>query len=370
VRVLNLIQKPQRRGAETFASDLSNWMRSRSVDAQLLALYAHDGPSPALGPKDVLLDAAEQAPSERFLNPLLLARLIRAIRRFQPDVVQCNGGRTLKYAAAARLAAPRALWIYRNIDSPAFWLKSAKAKALMPPLVRFGFDAAICVSEATLREVQAAYGFIGRSVAIENGVDFTRLGQGSGASAAHSVLAPGRVKLVWVGALGPQKRPDVAIELMALLPQYFSLTMLGEGPWRERVLAMVAERDLGERVRLVGNRADVGDVMRAADMLVMTSDTEGIPAVVIEAQHCGLPVVAFDVGGLKECLPSAGTGRLVRHGDLAALAAAVVDEGARVGGVEIRARCTAFSDRFSIEQIGPRYLRFYTEQLGLRQARR
>jgi len=96
--------------------------------------------------------------------------------------------------------------------------------------------------------------------------------------------------------------------------------------------------------------------------LLMTSDTEGIPAVAVEAQHCGLPVVAFDVGGLRECVPHEGPGTLVRHGDLDALASAVVAVGRQARSDESRAQCVAWADAFSIERIGPKYLEFFEEQ--------
>jgi glycosyltransferase involved in cell wall biosynthesis len=230
----------------------------------------------------------------------------------------------------------------------------------MPVLMRAGFDAAIGVSETTLREVHAAYGFRGRSIAIPNGVDFARLDSGPVADDVR--LPSGGIRLVWVGALGPQKRPDVAVQVMRLLPPDTSLTIVGEGPWRDQVVAAVVAAGLQDRVVLTGNRENVGAIMRAGDLLLMTSDTEGIPGVALEAQHCGLPVVAFAVGGLQECVPSAGPGALVPHGDLSALAAAIIRVAGQLSCPRVRDQCRAFAEGFSIEQIGPKYLEFYAEQ--------
>ncbi len=364
MRVLSLIQKPQRRGAETFAADLNRWLRSEGHDARLLSLYRHDGARLKLGPLDVLLDGDEAGVQERALDVRLVARLISEVRRFRPDVVMANGGRTLKYAAAVRWVSPaKTLWVYRNIDSPRFWLKTGLARVGMPLLVRGTFDAAIGVSQATLAEVRAIYGFHDASEAIENGIDFGRIA--SRDRDAGAVVAPGRLKILWAGAMGAQKRPDIALAVLARLDKDVSLTMLGEGPWLARVERLVVSQGLAARVRLLGNRQDIGDLMRAVDIFLLTSDTDGIPAVVLEAQHCGVPVVAFDVGGLRECVVPGTTGALVPHGDQMAMVAAIVDVAARLGA-PLSSRCHEHASRFSIERIGPRYVDFFERQLARR----
>jgi glycosyltransferase involved in cell wall biosynthesis len=341
---------------------LSWWLRRAGHAARIVTLYGHDGPRPSLADDDLVLEGNQAGGLERVIDPVLLWRLVREIRRFRPDVVQCNGGRTVKYGALARHAAPKAVWVYRNIDSPRFWLKSKRARLIMPLVMKSGFDAAVGVSETTLREVHAAYGFQDTSRAIANGVDFLRLDTHTTPVADRPVGMAGGISVVWVGALGPQKRPDVAVEVLRRLPPDTTLTMVGEGPWRQRLDAAVESARLGDRVWLAGNREDVGPLLRSADLLLMTSDTEGIPAVAVEAQHCGLPVVAFDVGGLRECVPHEGPGALVRHGDLDALASAVVAVGRQARSDESRAQCVAWADAFSIERIGPKYLEFFEEQ--------
>lgn len=364
MRILSLIQKPQRRGAETFAADLGRWLRRAGHDARTLALYRHHGMPLELDPADVLLDGDEAGSQERVVDVRLVWRILAHLRQFRPDVVMANGGRTVKYAAAVRWLAPSGrLWVYRNIDSPRFWLKRPLARLAMPLLVRGTFDAAIGVSQTTLEEVRAIYGFHGASEAIENGIDFDRIAPREGNDQLD--VAPGRLKLLWAGAMGPQKRPDVAVEVLAKLDGGCSLTMLGEGPWLNRVERLVVARGLGDRVRLLGNRQDIGDLMRAVDLFIVTSDTDGIPAVALEAQHCGLPVVAFDVGGLRECIVPGQTGALVAHGDQAAMVAAILDLESKFRA-RLAAQCRDHANRFAIERIGQRYLDFFERHLRRR----
>jgi glycosyltransferase involved in cell wall biosynthesis len=87
----------------------------------------------------------------------------------------------------------------------------------------------------------------------------------------------------------------------------------------------MAERDpvLKQRVRFLGYRADVPELMRAADIYTLPSHREGMPRSVIEAMMTGLPVVGTNIRGTREDVVEGGTGTLVPVGDTRALAAAL-----------------------------------------------
>jgi glycosyltransferase involved in cell wall biosynthesis len=129
-----------------------------------------------------------------------------------------------------------------------------------------------------------------------------------------------------VGTLRTEKRFDVlvraAAELVARRPEAHVL-IAGEGPERPRLEALVAELGLTRRVRLLGARDDVPDVLAALDVAVTCSDSEGTPLAVLEYMEAALPVVATRVGGLVDMLDDGVHGLLVPRRDPAALAAAL-----------------------------------------------
>ncbi|POF63021.1 glycosyltransferase family 1 protein [Novacetimonas maltaceti] len=84
-----------------------------------------------------------------------------------------------------------------------------------------------------------------------------------------------------------------------------------------------AQAELGPRLRCLGYRADVADLMAAADIFVLPSHFEGLPMTVIEAMLCGLPVVGSDIRGIREQVVTGRTGYLVPAGNATALAAAL-----------------------------------------------
>ena len=126
--------------------------------------------------------------------------------------------------------------------------------------------------------------------------------------------------------LRPEKRFDVlvraAAELVARRPEARVL-IVGDGPERARLEALVAELGLSHSVRLLGARDDVPDVLAALDVAVTCSDFEGTPLSVLEYMEAALPVVATRVGGLAHLLEDGVHGLLVPRRNPAALAEAL-----------------------------------------------
>ena len=100
--------------------------------------------------------------------------------------------------------------------------------------------------------------------------------------------------------------------------------LVGDGPDRQKLMQRARELDVLRSVCLVGAHAEFVDYLRNADAFVLPSESESFGVAALEALSCGVPVVAYRVGGLPEVvLPDVG--RLVPPFDLDALAAATLD---------------------------------------------
>jgi len=179
-------------------------------------------------------------------------------------------------------------------------------------------------------------------------------------------------RLLWVGRLGPQKRPDLALESVAILRAHrpeldVRLWMCGTGPWRARIERQAAALGLGDAVRILGFQDNPFVLMRAADLLLSTSDFEGLPNALIEAQGLGLPAVATRCPyGPAEVVEEGSTGLLVPPGDAQALAegagAILADPGRRAAmGAAAAARAR---ERFGLERLLPRWQELLVEVAG------
>lgn len=122
--------------------------------------------------------------------------------------------------------------------------------------------------------------------------------------------------------LEPQKRHDVLLEAWAKLDRDAVLWLAGDGSLGDDLRRRAADLGVADRVRFLGNRCDVPDLLAAADVTVLTSDWEGMPIAVLESLAAGRPVVASDVDGVREALAGGG-GVVVPRRDPAATADAL-----------------------------------------------
>jgi glycosyltransferase involved in cell wall biosynthesis len=139
-------------------------------------------------------------------------------------------------------------------------------------------------------------------------------------------LPPEDFIVLFVGMLVPIKGLDVLIEALAKIEGAKPVVLLvGDGPLRSDLERQAADRGLVDHLRLVGRQSseEIPIWMAAADVLVLPSRSEGRPNVVLEAQACGLPVVATAVGGTPELVRDGKTGLLVESDDAQALAQAI-----------------------------------------------
>jgi len=132
-------------------------------------------------------------------------------------------------------------------------------------------------------------------------------------------------RLITVCRLTAWKGVDGLIETIASLPDV-GLVVVGDGPERENLEALVGQLGVGERVHFAGRVPGerVHAYLRACDLFVLNSRYEGLPHVVLEALAAGLPVVATDAGGTGEVIQDGVNGRLVSIGDMETFRQAVV----------------------------------------------
>ena len=156
-----------------------------------------------------------------------------------------------------------------------------------------------------------------------------------------------------VARLVPIKRVDRFLSMAATLASEHAdmrFVVAGDGELRDQLVSSPAARALGERLIWTGFQRDMPDVCFASDVVVLTSDNEGTPVSLIEAQAASVPVVGTRVGGTASALVDGISGFLVEPDDVDGLAAAVIEALARP--LEIgRAGQTYVLERFGAERL-------------------
>jgi len=230
----------------------------------------------------------------------VLKAIRREIRAFQPDVLDCRLPSGYRFGRLAALGAgvPVVIAQERTIAH-----MSAARRWLDRRLNRWT-DAWIGNSKAVaahiVRDLHVAPD---RVHVIYNGIDAASFR----ATASHPLLArlknEGRRIVLNVGRLTPVKNQRLFLEVGRRLRQRFTdlvFVLCGDGPLRGALESYAAELDLADACRFLGPQEDMAPVLAAADLLIQTSDQEGLPNAVMEAMAAGVPVVATAAGGTSE----------------------------------------------------------------------
>jgi len=140
-------------------------------------------------------------------------------------------------------------------------------------------------------------------IVIHNGLEFSRVDECAEPRPACSAVTSDAFVWLAVGRMDPEKDYPTMLQAAQLLlgvPERWELWIAGGGRNREATEALARELGLQDRVRFLGHRKDIPALMRRADAVLLSSVTEGLPNALMEAHLAGLPVVATDVGGVRE----------------------------------------------------------------------
>jgi len=261
-----------------------------------------------------------------FFLPFALAGLIRRVR---PDVV-------LTTLSAPNLIAglikpfykTRVKIIAREINILSIITRKFTHKGIIDYLYTYFYkklDKIVCQSQDMKNDLFENYNIQSEKlVVIHNPVDMDQIRRQT--EAESQLFGNDRINLLSVGRLAYQKGFDLMIKVMAKLDNNYVLTILGEGEERLRLESLARELRVEKRICMPGFSLNPYAYMYAADLFILPSRFEGFPNVVLEANACGTPVVAFaSPGGVSEIIVEGENGWLVPPGDIEGMARKIKD---------------------------------------------
>ncbi len=278
----------------------------------------------------------------------VLGALNRLIATLDPDVIQTHG---FKSHLLARLCSARGgrAWVAFHHG----YTHSTRTRELLAQLDRWSLQApsqVVTVSQAFARQLEARGVPAGRIMVLHNAIDPDWCRDSESGDSSASGLFPGKPAqekvVLAVGRLSKEKAFPDLVAAVARLKQTrpdlsFRLVIVGEGLERNNIAEAVRRAGLEQRVYLVGHVNDVRPYYRAADLLAISSWSEGSPNALLEAMAAGVPVVSTEVGGIPEIVSHRQTAFLVPSRDSEALAdgiALMLSDRALAGNIAARAR--------------------------------
>ena len=285
-------------------------------------------------------------------------KLARVVKRLQPDVIHAHdphgvamAGLALSLGAgAARGGRAPALVASRRVD---FHLKGNSFSRWKYRQV----DCFIAASEAIRRMLVADGVPAGQTVTVHEGIDVGHVLAAPAVNVHEAFWLPHHAPVVGnVAALVPHKGQRYLVEAAQLVVREIPdarFVVLGEGELREHLEKQVHDHHLEKHVLLPGFRTDVIGCIKAFDVFVLSSVTEGLGTSLLDAMACSRAIVATEAGGIPEIVEDGVNGLLVPPRDAAALARAIV---ALLSDETLRRRLgeagfARVNERFTVERM-------------------
>ena len=317
-----------------------------------------------------------------YYNPWYIVRLIRIMRKY--DVVHTHNSSPQLFAAIANIFCRKKLVTTEHSTNnrkreKGGWLR------IIDKWMYARYDKVICISEIAEEKLRGylknvnvndndnengneneKYKFSifnfqfsikrrGNICTINNGVDVEAIHQAK----EIEELKTDKFVVVMVAGFREAKDQDTVVKALSLLPKdQYELWFVGDGVRRQSVESLALSFGLQDNVKFLGLRTDVPNILKTADVVVMSSHWEGLSLSNIEGMSAGKPFIASDVNGLREV--TKGYGILFPHEDAEALAAIIqrLHDDADYYQ-QVAAKCYERAKQFDITEMVARYNSVY-----------
>lgn len=355
MKIVQIIQKPQLRGAEIFACQLSNHLLERGHEVWIVSLYPGDADLPFKGSVIKL----NRPIHKRFYDIQGWKTFNQILHKVKPDLIQANAADTLKFAVSSKLISKsRIPIIFRNANESGLFIKSF-LKRKLNQLYLSQVSQVISVCKECEEDFISTFGYSRAKITtVEIGIEKTPIGNLS--KDIHNLFNNKQV-LVHVGSFVPEKNHMGLLRIFhrinQILPQTH-LVLIGKGKLEEEIQGEIGRLHLEKKVSLLGYRNDVINILNNSKAFLLPSLIEGLPGVLLEAMYCKIPIVAYNVGGIPGIINSS-TGSLINLNDEKSFAKAVIEAVERPNKIQIKGAYKKVREEFMNKEISERFMSAY-----------
>ena len=304
MRIVLIIQKPQARGAELFASNLGNSLMDKGHQVFLISLFPGEFDLPFAGEQIHL----NRNPKHRLWDWNAWKSIHLQIERWNADIVLAMAGDTLKFMVQSKLAFGwKAKAVFYNGSIVSDYIHSSLIKKYNSFLFQ-KLDAVISVSQASASDLDTLFDFPMKHFVIPVGIE--------------AVIRKRRdelpMQLLHIGGFTFEKNHEGLLRIFAEILKHYPeirLVSFGSGPLENHIKGKAQELGVFDQIDWRGTVENPFQKIDHQAILLLPSLIEGYPAVIVEAFLNKIPVVAYEVGGVRELLLDGQTGWLVSKDD-------------------------------------------------------
>lgn len=307
MRILHVITSLKTGGAEHLIVDLLPLLRDGGRNVVELLVFD--------GTKTPFMESLEEKgirihklslKNENVYNPLNIFRMVRYISSY--DIIHTHNTACQLFTPVAKLIAFALTPLVTTEHSSN---NRRRTKKWLKPVDKWMYNrysAVVCISEKSQTNLENHLGKNSRFLTISNGVDTSRF-----IRPIKDVSHQQQFVITMVAGLRVEKDHETVLKAMTLLPDNYSLRLVGDGVKADSLKGLTADLGLENRVTFMGVRQDVPDILEKSDIVLLSSHWEGLSLSSIEGMVSGRPFIASDVDGLREMVGGAGV--LFEHGN-------------------------------------------------------
>lgn len=327
-RVVFIIHALHSGGAQRVIVNLLNNISRDKFDIHLIVLKAEGSMLGDISSDVIIHDLGNPSIRKVFF------KFLKKIYGLKPHIVfsgigHINGLLSPFIPILSRLIPHKVYWVVRETSIASIHIENDSNSWLYRFLYRNfykNFNQIICQSHYMKQDLIKSFNITKeKMVVINNPIDIVKVERLS-FEKMRKDFDVNNINILAVGALRKEKRFDLLLETFARLDKNrYRLTIVGDGEMYSSLRELSLELGIEDEVSFTGQQANPYNYMKNADILVLTSAYEGFPNVLLEANSCGTPVLAFNApGGVSEIVKEGLNGYLVSYLDVNAMASTIL----------------------------------------------
>lgn len=360
MKILYIITSLRTGGAEHLMVDLLPRLQQHGHE---VALFLMDGT------KTPFMEQLQAYPIPMFISavggnvydPRHIWRLRNIMRNY--DIVHTHNTSPQLFAAIANIGIRKTL-----ISTEHSTFNRRRKFPILKPIDRWmyrQYNHVICISDQAKKNLRTYLSLPEISIStIFNGIDTTRFAEAKASTSLQNALPTNAKICMMVSAFREQKDQPTLLRAMALLPNEYHLVLVGGGDemLQKNCKELSKQLNITNRTHFLGIRTDIPELLKVADVLILSSHYEGLSLSNLEAMAAGKPFIASDVDGLREVVD--GYGLLFPEGDAHTLAKQIKELGEnKAYAKEIATRCQRKAMEFDISKMVKEYSTIYEKFL-------